>query len=367
MLDKLTIRNFQSLEQVEFDLTPLTIIKGASDTGKSAVVRALRCLLLNRFQKGFITQGKGRCAITLAFDGKHTVSYDRNSHTVYRLDTQEYNKVARDVPEDIRAALAMGRVRFDKGVDLELSTQGQFDPPFLLTEPGHTVAKVIGRISNLNHIFIANSIATKELHSLTLKIGSSKESLAREESALAPLSHVPALREHIDKARKSLLAVEALCSRRDAISGLLDTWGRLVAEAKKLNSPILDFDTATLSKELTALERRVKERAAISDACRRHREAEAQTPPTIRQVTTSPVLKKLDTLEHLRSVVRPVSSRLALSENELATAKTRQAELAAELSAAKAEAINSVGSSLCPITNGPLAPQCRALLEKELA
>ena len=68
MLNRLRIRNFQSLEDIDLELGQFTVIIGESDTGKSAIIRALKYALINKVGTGFIRHGEKQAAVELTFE-----------------------------------------------------------------------------------------------------------------------------------------------------------------------------------------------------------------------------------------------------------------------------------------------------------
>ena len=111
---KLKIENFQSLEGVNnFEFKPgITMIVGSSNSGKTALQRALRGLVLNYISsskaKKYITHFKDYLKVDLQLDDKTNFSwYKDNKNTLYRvenLDTkveQEFEKSGNDDLESI--------------------------------------------------------------------------------------------------------------------------------------------------------------------------------------------------------------------------------------------------------------------------
>lgn len=56
----LSIKNFQSIKEMDLIFKGFTVIKGNNDIGKSAIVRAINSVLYNDFQDGYVRFNKGR-------------------------------------------------------------------------------------------------------------------------------------------------------------------------------------------------------------------------------------------------------------------------------------------------------------------
>lgn len=158
MLSSLTIRNFQSLRDVELPLDRFVVITGASNAGKSAIIRALRLLTFNARGLGltgtsYITTGEKGCMVVV-YDAQEERgvaiarsaarggdNYVINDHGAERT----FTKLGGDVPEEVSGVLGLS----------ELNFAAQFDRPFLLDESAQTVARVLGSLTNVTLLFNA--------------------------------------------------------------------------------------------------------------------------------------------------------------------------------------------------------------------
>ena len=206
MLEKLSIKNFQihSSFDLEFDKR-ITCIVGASDVGKSAVLRALKWVLSNSPSgDSFVKDGSSSCQVELEVDGKVVSRHRTPSLNRYLYGTREefleYKAFGSDVPEPIANFLNVGPTNF----------QSQHDPPFWLSDTAGQVSRNLNAVVNLDIIDRALSAAakavTKARTALELadercaKARDRKMSLAWVKKAKAHLGLVSAL--HADAAEK---------------------------------------------------------------------------------------------------------------------------------------------------------------------
>lgn len=167
-IEQLTIRNWQSLRRVDLVLGRLTVVVGASSSGKSALVRAIRAVSSGMRGSASITRGAKTCAITVHTD-THIVTLERGATSgLYRVvdratgaeDT--FTKLAGAVPEQITAAL---RLHPAPTGSPSLNIAAQFDAPFLLDDTGAAVARVLGELTQANLLLEAVRAAHKARHS----------------------------------------------------------------------------------------------------------------------------------------------------------------------------------------------------------
>lgn len=144
MIERLQLIDFQAHVDLKVRLDPrVTTIVGPSDVGKSAILRGLRWVALNR-PLGDQLRRTGADAVTVRLwvDG-HRISRTRSkSSNLYTLDGTTYAAVASDVPEPISRMLNVDEGNF----------QGQHDSPYWFADTAGNVAKSLNAIVNLGII-----------------------------------------------------------------------------------------------------------------------------------------------------------------------------------------------------------------------
>lgn len=158
MLTELEIENYQSLRKLALHLGKLTVVTGATSSGKSAVIRAVRLLAFNARGTSYISHGATGCSVRIAeVPERWGVGIDRggrgkDAYHVSTLDqpggevaVKTYTKLGGAVPEDVARLLALGDINF----------ASQFDAPYLLRDSGGEVARILGRLTNVTLVFSA--------------------------------------------------------------------------------------------------------------------------------------------------------------------------------------------------------------------
>lgn len=144
MIKQLEIKNFQSHKDSVLDFHKgVNIILGKTDSGKTAVIRALRKLVWNKpGGDSFRSHWGGDTEIKLYTDNAYIARVIKNNENLYVLGDDHYKAFGAGVPEEISQAL-----NFD-----EVNLQMQFDPHFLLTSSAGEVAAHFNRIAHLDVI-----------------------------------------------------------------------------------------------------------------------------------------------------------------------------------------------------------------------
>jgi energy-coupling factor transporter ATP-binding protein EcfA2 len=166
MLKSLTIRNYQCHKNLKIDLDPqITIIVGSNDVGKSAIIRALRTLCLNRPSgKSCVRRSQTQSSIRLKVDN-HVITRKIGKTNSYSLDGQVYKAFRSDVPPAIKRILSIAEINF----------QQQHEPVFWFSlTPGQTARELNG-IIDLDNIDTVQTKITKRLRNKSLALAVCRE------------------------------------------------------------------------------------------------------------------------------------------------------------------------------------------------
>lgn len=146
MIKTLILRNIQSHKRTQLDFVEgLNVIIGATDSGKSAILRGLRKLIYNRpIGNAYRSWWGGRLLIKLITFDNETISYKEDTEREYSLSTitDPFKAFGTEVPEEISKVLNLS----------EINLQRQLDSPFLLTISPGDVALHFNRIARLDQI-----------------------------------------------------------------------------------------------------------------------------------------------------------------------------------------------------------------------
>lgn len=204
MLTSVSIKNFQSLYDVQIPLTQFTVLTGRSSSGKSAFIRACRLLMENQRGTAFISYGEHTSEVTATLSDHTQISIERGKTNQYvidnvgpdsaHMDAQVYTKLGGEVPEDVQNFF---------GIDTSLSIAGQFDPPFLLTASGAEVARTLGALTNVDVVMAAAREANR------LKLQHSSSARAAQDALAAVTEQLDALGDVEQRAARVAAAEQA--------------------------------------------------------------------------------------------------------------------------------------------------------------
>lgn len=207
MLTEIKLKNFQAHRRLVLPLRPgLNVITGASDRGKSAIVRALRFLTLHESATNLTTNGEDDMAVRVVTHGHNVISRFKNTKEYgYSLnDLPKFLACARDQPIPITTVLNLTPENF----------QSQFDPHFLLSLTPGQVAKEINRIVALSDIDKALSWLKERIRSTNALLEASTQELVGIQEYLDANQYIPLIGDILIKLKAESLNHESISKNR---------------------------------------------------------------------------------------------------------------------------------------------------------
>jgi exonuclease SbcC len=259
VIKSLHIQNFQSHKNTKLNLhSGVNVIIGESDTGKSAILRALSWLVRNKVDdKSFRSNWGGKTDVEIRFDDGNEVSRTQDKDNCYYLVNEEtgvdeeYKAFRTDIPQDIVEVLNMD----------VLNMSYQFDPPFLLSDSSGEVAKTLNKIADLTDIDTSISNIRKMVLSNNREITGVEfqlEELTKQKEALSFLSD---MEKDVDRFEELSDKNSALDFKIDWLTKILEDISKTKDEMKKIDSFLAVFDDTTLALVLVDKEKSLRETA----------------------------------------------------------------------------------------------------------
>lgn len=151
---RIKIKDFQSIKQADLEVRGFTVITGPNNSGKTAVIRAVRGALSNAGGASFVRHGAKHTSVTLEFPEGGTVTWQKGNRGInrYSIDGKPFDNVGRAVPDEVGDKGIFPIQVGDKKLWPQIASQivGQV---FLLDEMGWVIAEAISdvtRVSALN-------------------------------------------------------------------------------------------------------------------------------------------------------------------------------------------------------------------------
>ncbi len=269
MIAKLTLINFMAHARSEFELAPgLNVLTGPNNTGKSAVVEALRCLAENPIPRHVIRHGAAEARVEVAFaDGTALTWVRRPRYALYELtrpgaaEPEVFAKFGRTPPEEILSLLRLDLVPLESGETVDVHIGNQREPVFLLGQPGSVVAGFFAASTEAAHLIAMQNRLTDRTRKAKIEKGRLEARLAAIAAELDKLAPLPDLEMRLAVAdgledalgglSRDIPALEKLLAARQALHQRGQALARARQALSALASPPVPAATAPLADLLS--------------------------------------------------------------------------------------------------------------------
>lgn len=205
-IESISISNFQSHKRTEITPAPagqLTVIVGPSDSGKTAIIRALKWLLYNRPQgSDFIRVGASMVKVTMetgagkAIRQRSSGGINRYIIPVQGADPVNLEGFGGDVPLEIQEITGVRQTTIGD-MSLSLNLAEQLDGPFLgsksISDPVR--ARVLGKLAGTEEVDHANKQLGTDLYRRNQEKKSAEEDVKRLTEQMEQFENLPRLQE----------------------------------------------------------------------------------------------------------------------------------------------------------------------------
>ena len=153
VIQRIELHNFMSHADSVLELAGgLTVLVGPNNSGKSAVVEALRILCSNDRSQYAVRHGELECSVVVETDDGHRVEWRRRRDSVsYSIDGEEFDRLGGRVPEELHRVLRLPSVDAE-GNRFDLHFGDQKAPIFLLDRPASHAAQFFASSSDANKL-----------------------------------------------------------------------------------------------------------------------------------------------------------------------------------------------------------------------
>jgi len=329
MIRQIKLVNFQAHRDLLLTVNPgLNVVVGASDTGKSAIIRALRFVALHESASGLVTHGETSLQVGVLTPQGGVIRFKNAKEYGYKVGQEKFVACGKQAPKAVTDRLKLTDVNF----------QSQMDSVFLLALTGGQLAREINKIVALDDIDKSISWLRTQSAKLGTLIDSEQHKLIRYKTDLLPYQNLDRKQEllkqlqdlaqresELSNRRADLMAIESKSKQHwkavDRLNTQIECLNTIRAytaavEARKATKqglesilaaqaafdslPSLDARIAKLEGFIKVRERRNRLATLASD----HQEAEIQIKAKNRQIR--------DVLAGLNAIVVPSKQRVSV-------------------------------------------------------
>jgi len=212
-IERIRIRGYQAHEDTDMQLGPgLNVITGPTDSGKTAIIRAVRWVAFNDpTGEAFLNKKVGEVEVTIYMsNGVHVTKRRKSKKTTYQVSTIPEPFEKAEVPLEVTQALGIDKQTFGDFI-AALNFSYQLDPPFLISETASAGAKILGKIAGTEAVDFAIKDVAKDTYAERQVRAQAERDVERVDMKLAEFVELTTMREQLTlcEARVADLAKEA--------------------------------------------------------------------------------------------------------------------------------------------------------------
>lgn len=189
MIRSVVLRNFQSHKNTKLEFVPgVNYIVGTSDSGKTAIIRALRWVYKNRPSgDAFRSNWGGSTEVIVKTDEGVVIRRRTDTKNEYEVDGVVLKALRTDVPEEVGNVLNLQDINF----------QNQFDKSFLLSSTSGAVAEHFSKVANFEKIGKAVRALTSKYQKHVRFLESKKSRITELRELLKGFDYIPEMEKAV--------------------------------------------------------------------------------------------------------------------------------------------------------------------------
>lgn len=220
-IKKISINNFQSHENTEIEFTSgLNIITGSSDSGKTAILRAIKWVLFNE-PKGtdFIRQGEKEASVSIYFEDNTIITRkkktNKNQYIIVNNNGEEqfFEGFGNEIPKEVLHTHNIRKTVIDSSSSQCINLGEQLQGPFMISQDGKTVAKAIGKLIGMDKLDEAIKQVVKDIFNNNVRHREALKKIESLESEISLYSYLEELESKIIEKEKLLKTVKEKVAR----------------------------------------------------------------------------------------------------------------------------------------------------------
>ncbi len=262
VIEEVILRGFQSHINTSFNLqNGLNVITGPSDSGKTAIIRAIRWVAFNEPQgEAFVNENVGEAEVTILLTNGSIITKRRRKGKTSYVVQESKNGVESvfeksEVPLEVTQLLGIEKQTFGD-FEAALNFSFQLDPPFLISETASAGAKILGKLAGTESVDLAIKGVSKDTHATRNMRSQAEKDIERINGSLLDYLGIDDAKQSLETAEMLIEQVETSHTKFETLKEyrhlLLSRRVSLTEQLEKLDKlqhvPQLMRETAEIEK-----------------------------------------------------------------------------------------------------------------------
>lgn len=250
-INRVEIKNFQAHKHIVIDfVNGMNVIKGESNAGKSAILRAIYWVLYDKPNgSDFITTGAKSCSVRLHLSNGFIIERKRtkSSSGSYLLtkpgDTiaQEFKGFSNSIPVDITNAHQMPELRIN-GTSYRINIASQLDTPFLIGNNSADRISLIGSLVDANRADEAKKDFLSDKRRKTIEKKQFETILLSKQNELKKYDYLTKLGKHIKVLEVAIKKLEDDEKELDDLNQVYNDYAIAVNDLSEISGKLDSID-----------------------------------------------------------------------------------------------------------------------------
>ena len=229
MITKIKITDFQSHAVAEIQpAAGVNVIVGRNNTGKSALLRALRLLFYNKPDGGDFVRWGAKDAIIEIEYGDHIIKRIKGTHNVYEVDGSVFSNFGKQIPLEVSTILGFHPITVDRNT-YEVNFDSPHEAPFFISETDASKGKLFAKLGEriLSDLVLLDSCiqsANADVRSLNAEKNVLEAQQTKLETSLEVFERLDELELGIKQLRESLVSIASLSLREESLVNILQEY-----------------------------------------------------------------------------------------------------------------------------------------------
>lgn len=338
-VDWIELINFEAHKKtrIDFNRRGLNAITGASDSGKSAIIRGLRLAFYNE-PKGadFIRHGTTRATVRVGMSTGHIIERSRtkSSSGEYVItdpngQQETFKGFGNAIPAQVSNAHQMPKVELAVGNERPINFAYQLDGHFLLSDSPAQRASAIGRLTGVHLVDAAIKEKTKEMRAITIETNAAEQMIEELTERLETYNWIDDQEKYLraieglmlgaEKDEEEIVQLQALAEERAEIRANINEYKAVVAELSYID------EVDKVVAKATILERKISDAEAMLETAKGFEKSIARYEKQANQYDMDAIVAAMDKAGELENEIEDLTIlQEQLDKNQLSVSRAEK-------------------------------------------
>ena len=228
---KVRVKNFQSIKDASIKIDGLTVVTGANNSGKTALMRAIRGVFENSPHSSLLRKDEKKIEVELEFEDGQSVVWEKGpKDNSYVINGYKISGVGRGAPEELKE---LGVYPIDAANNTVWpQVAKQFDGTiFLLNRSGAVLAEALSDVEKVGKLTSALRLSEKDRRSVSSELKIRRKDYKEQEEKVSKFDGFETIEEGIENLKEQSKTLREQSEKVRLVRSLYD---RVVSSYKQV-------------------------------------------------------------------------------------------------------------------------------------